>query len=199
MNEIDIIHAVEAIKDQKLIVYPTDTLYGLGSTINSENAIQSIFTVKHRPFSMPLPVAVSDRKMLSNCVELTPLARHLAEAFFPGKITLVCQKKKNISDLITSNKNTVAIRIPDDEIALQLISKTGPLIATSANIHGKPTPAFVSEIRKLFKPSVVEVFVDDGPRQGQPSTIIDVTGSHPVILREGSIPAYIIQKMSETL
>lgn len=199
MSENGIIDAVKAVNNHKLVVYPTDTLYGLGSTIKSKKAIQNIFTIKHRPVSIPLPVAVSDMHMLADCVELTPLANKLAETFFPGKLTLICKKKNIISDLITANKLTVAIRIPDDEIALQLISNTGPLITTSANIHGQPTPSRVSEIRKLFKPEFVEVYIDDGPRKGKPSTIVDVTGSEPVILREGRIPADAILNMSESI
>ena len=194
MHEDVITRAVEAVKKGRLIVYPTDTLYGLGSSILESKAIDTIFTVKHRPKSLPLPVAVSDKQMLSMCVELTPLAENLAERFLPGKITLVCKKKTVISDSISAGKKTVAIRIPDDPIALHIIKKTGPLIATSANIHGHLTPALISEIRKLFKPGIVEVYIDDGPRQGKPSTIVDVTGSHPIILRDGSIPANRILK-----
>ena len=194
MHEDVITQAVEAVRKGRLIVYPTDTLYGLGSSISESKAIDTIFTVKHRPKSLPLPVAVSDIQMLSTCVELTPLAEHLAERFLPGKITLVCKKKTIILDSISAGKTTVAIRIPDDPIALHIIKKTGPLIATSANIHGQSTPALISEIRKLFKPGIVEVYIDDGLRQGKPSTIVDVTGSHPIILREGSIPANRILK-----
>jgi L-threonylcarbamoyladenylate synthase len=189
MDEDLITQAVEAVGKGNLIVYPTDTLYGLGSSISKDKAIETIFSVKNRPKSLPLSIAVSDKKMLSTCVNLTSLAENLAERFLPGKITLVCEKKNSILDSITGGKKTVAVRIPDDTIALHLIKKTGPLIATSANIHGQSTPASISEIRKLFKPGVVEVYIDDGPRQGRPSTIVDVTGSHPIILREGSIPA----------
>lgn len=196
--DTDILHyAVKAVRNGQLIVYPTDTLYGLGSAINQINAINTIFTVKNRPLLMPLPIAVSDKKMLSRCVNLTPLAKRLADRFFPGKITLICQKTDIISDLITAGGDTVAVRIPEDNVALQLIKRTGPLIATSANRHGYPTPATVSEIRKLFKSGIVEVYVDDGPRSGKASTIVDVTGSHAKILREGSIPTHIIHQSSE--
>ena len=189
MDEKIISRAVEAIQEGKLIVYPTDTLYGMGASIFHNNAINYIFKIKKRPFSLPLPVAVSNMHMLSQYVQLTSLAQHLADNFLPGELTLVCRKKPSISDMITSGNETVAIRIPNDEIALNIINKTGPLIATSANIHGQNTPKSISEIRKLFKHGDIEVYIDDGPRNSSPSTIVDVTGSHPKILREGSISA----------
>ena len=187
MDEKILSHAVNAIQQGKLIVYPTDTLYGLGASIFKQDAITSIFQIKGRPFSLPLPIAVAHLKMLSEYVELTSLAQQLARKFLPGKLTLVCKKKPVITDLITSGNDTVAVRIPQDEIALHLINKTGPIIATSANIHGQKTPNSISEIRKLFKPEDIEVYVDGGPRIGAPSTIVDVTSHQPRILREGSI------------
>lgn len=187
MDEKILSHAVNAIQQGKLIVYPTDTLYGLGASIFKQDAITSIFQIKGRPFSLPLPIAVANLKMLSEYVELTSLAQQLAHEFLPGKLTLVCKKKPVITDLITSGNDTVAVRIPQDEIAVHLINKTGPIIVTSANIHGQKTPNSISEIRKLFKPEDIEVYVDDGPRNGAPSTIVDVTSHQPRILREGSI------------
>lgn len=187
MDEKILSHAVNAIQQGKLIVYPTDTLYGLGASIFKQDAITSIFQIKSRPFSLPLPIAVANLKMLSEYVELTSLAQQLAHEFLPGKLTLVCKKKPVITDLITSGNDTVAVRIPQDEIAVHLINKTGPIIATSANIHGQKTPNSISEIRKLFKPEDIEVYVDGGPRNGAPSTIVDVTSHQPRILREGSI------------
>lgn len=197
MNERIIAQAVDAVIKGNLIVYPTDTLYALGAGISRNKAILKIFSVKKRPRSLPLPLAVSDWKQLESLVFLTPLAEKLANAFFPGKITIICQKKPHVSDVITAKEHTVAVRIPDDSVALHLLKKTGPLITTSANWHGQTTPKTISEIRKLFKPDDVEVYVDDGPRQGKPSTIVDVTGTTPKILREGCIPTSSILDMSE--
>jgi L-threonylcarbamoyladenylate synthase len=187
MDEKIIRRVVDAIQHGKLIVYPTDTLYGLGASIFKIDAITSIFQIKQRPFSLPLPIAVSNIHMLSQYVQLNSLIQKFADHFLPGKLTLICRKKPEISNLITSDNETVAIRIPNDQIALKIINKTGPLIATSANIHGQLTPKSISEIRKLFKPEDIEVYIDDGSRSGAPSTIVDVTGSRPQIIREGSI------------
>jgi len=192
MNENRIVHAAHAIRNGKLIVYPTDTLYALGADATQKNAIRSLFSIKNRPFTLPLPIAVSDMKMLNDVVYLSTVAKQLADTFFPGKITLVCRKKNIILDEVTAGKNTVAVRIPDDSIALELIKKTGPIVTTSANIHGHSTPSTISEIRKLFKPGIVEVYIDDGLRQNKPSTIVDVTSSQPKILRQGAISKTII-------
>lgn len=189
--------AVHAVQRGKIIVYPTDTLYALGTGIKNKAAVKKVFLVKNRSKTLPLPLAVSDMNLLENLVILTPLARKLADAFFPGKITLVCEKKSEVFDNVSSGKNTIAIRIPDDQIALTLLKKSGPLIATSANIHGQQPKTTISEIRKLFKEGDVEVFIDDGPRKSKPSTIVDVTTVEPKILREGSIPSTIIRKMSD--
>ncbi|MBS3777678.1 MAG: threonylcarbamoyl-AMP synthase [Candidatus Thermoplasmatota archaeon] len=195
MDTNDIVHAVEAVRKGKLIVYPTDTLYALGANVSQKKAITAIFQLKQRPKSLPLPVAVSDKHMLSKVAILSPLAKKLAHTFFPGKITLVCRKKQDIPSIVTAGKDTIAVRIPDDQIALTLLKKTGPLVATSANIHKMKPAATVSEIRKLFKPEIVEVYIDDGIRQGKPSTIVDVTESQPVILREGSISKKMILEL----
>lgn len=192
MYEKIIAQAVNAVSKGHIIVYPTDTLYALGAGISEKRTILKIYSVKHRPISMPLSLAVSDIHQLEQLVVLSPLAKRLADRFFPGKITLICQRKPCIYDIITAGGNTLAVRIPDDPIALTLLKQTGPLIATSANIHGQPTPSTVSEIRKLFKPGTVEVYIDDGMRQGKPSTIVDATGHNPKILRPGSIPASLI-------
>ncbi|MDG6219079.1 MAG: L-threonylcarbamoyladenylate synthase, partial [Candidatus Thermoplasmatota archaeon] len=148
MDEKIIAQAVQAVSKGNIIVYPTDTLYALGAGIREKRTILKIFSVKHRPVSMPLSLATSDIHQLEQLVVLSDLAKRLADRFFPGKITLICQRKPCIYDTITAGGSTVAVRIPDDPIALPLLKQTGPLIATSANIHGQPTPSTVSEIRK---------------------------------------------------
>ena len=197
MDETILNRAVNAVEHGHLIVYPTDTLYALGSKIDERNAVLRLFSIKDRPKSLPLPVAFSDKNMVLDYVFLSSLAKKLLSHFLPGKITLVCKKKESIPSEVTAGKNTVAVRIPNDPVALKIIKKTGPLIATSANIHGQLPPAKVSEIRKMFKPEMIEVFVDDGPRFGKPTTIVDVTGSHPKILRDGSVSSDMILNVSD--
>ena len=197
MDETVLNRAINALDHGHIIVYPTDTLYALGAKIVEKRAVLHIFSIKNRPLSLPLPVAFSDENMVSDYVFLSSLAKRLLAHFLPGKVTLVCKKKESMPSEVTGGKNTVAVRIPQDPVALKIIKKTGPLVVTSANIHGKTTPENVSEIRKVFEPEMINVFVDDGPRSGKPTTIVDATGSHPKILREGIVSSDVILKLSD--
>lgn len=197
MDEKGIHHAIQAVSKGGLIVYPTDTLYALGASIADKDAVSRIFSVKKRPLSLPLPVAFSDEQMISDYVFLSSVGKRLVEHFLPGQLTLVCKKNEKIPSVVTAGKDTLAVRIPDDDIALTIIKKIGPLVVTSANIHGENPPLTVDEIRKVFKPGMVEVFVDDGPRSGTPSTIVDVTTSQPKMLREGNVSFDEIMSVSD--
>ena len=178
----------DAIHQGFLIIYPTDTLYAIGASVKSQKAIEQVFSLKQRPRTLPLPVSVDSMETINDIAELNPMAQALISAFLPGPLTLVLQNK-TIPKNITSGKNTVAIRIPNDEIALALLKKTGPLTVTSANIHGQSTPTSIDEIRNMFISSNIVAYIDDGTRNGSPSTIVDMTAEKPVILRQGSISA----------
>ena len=129
-------------------------------------------------------VSVSDEE-LDDLINKT--AKILINKFLPGKLTLILNKKPLISDLITAGLDKVAIRIPDNKIALEILSKFGPLTATSANIHGKKTPYIISDIIIQFKKEDISVYLDDGKIAGQPSTIVDASADKIKIIREGSI------------
>lgn len=182
----DISKAAEALQKGLLIVYPTDTLYALGANVSNERAVQQVFNIKKRPFSLPLPVAVSNKDEIELIAEVTPLAETLINHFLPGSLTIVL-KNKNIPSYVTGSKDTVAIRIPDDANALQLLSLTGPLTVTSANIHSKDTPSSVDEIKNILASDSIAMYLDDGLRDGAASTIVDATTEIPKILRKGSI------------
>ncbi|OYT29999.1 threonylcarbamoyl-AMP synthase [Thermoplasmatales archaeon ex4572_165] len=176
----------EAIKNGFLVVYPTDTLYALGANVFDEKAVHQVFSIKKRPLSLPIPIAVSSVEMLKEIAILTPLGKILAEHFLPGPLTLILENK-SVSTVVTANKKTIAVRIPDDPIALNLIEKTGPLTVTSANIHDQLTPTTIYEIRNMFKSESIVTYIDDGERNGLASTIVDVTSNVPMILRKGTI------------
>ena len=175
-----------AIDQGFLIIYPTDTLYALGASVFSPIAVEKAFTLKKRPISLPIPIAVSSKEMLEEIAIITPLAACLIESFLPGPLTIVI-KNKMIPSVVTANKTTIAVRIPDDSIALNLIKKIGPLTVTSANIHNQQTPTTIEEIRSMFKSPSIYAYIDDGIRNGLPSTIVDVTEDKPLILRKGTI------------
>lgn len=186
MEKVDLSKAITALKNGNVVVYPTDTLYALGADIYNEMAVRRIFKVKNRPWDVPLPVAVSSFDDIERVAFMNKSARCLAEFFLPGPLTLVLNKKSIVHDVVTSSLKKVAVRIPDNEVALELLSSFGPLTVTSANVHDTEVPYAIEDIRRQFKEDVA-VYIDYGRLDGLPSTIVDVTGKKPVIVREGMI------------
>lgn len=184
---IDLSEAISALYKGEIIVYPTDTLYGLGADIFNESAVKKIFRIKKRPLIIPLSIAVSSILDLEEVAYVDKRTRLIVEKFLPGKLTLILEKKDSVLDLITSNSKKVAIRIPDNKIALSLLKQFGPLTCTSANIHGKDTPTVINDINMQFTKKDVSVLLDDGEIKGKPSTIIDISTKKPKIIREGDI------------
>ena len=187
MDKRDFSKAITALSNGKVIVYPTDTLYGLGADIFNDDAVRQVFEIKKRPTNLPLSVAVSDFQELEKIAFTDFKTRRLANLFLPGKLTLILKKKNCVSDVVTGGLDKVAVRIPDNKIALELLSDFGPLTATSANIHGAKTPGIISEISMQFKGDDVSVYLDIGKLVGQSSTIVDMTGKQIEIVREGAI------------
>lgn len=183
----DIIQAAAYLRQGRLIVYPTDTLYALGADVFNDDAIRAVFTVKQRPLSVPLPVAVASYEQMEKITILTNTAKTLIDEFLPGELTLVVEKKPVLPDIVTGGAKTVAIRIPDDPIALELLKTFGPLTVTSANIHTETTPYSIDEIKQSLPPKSIAFYINDGPRNGTPSTIVDCSQDPPKILRVGSI------------
>jgi L-threonylcarbamoyladenylate synthase len=172
--------ACEIIEAGGVIIFPTETVYGIGASIHNESAIKRIFELKKRPLSKPLPV------MISNLDQLNELASEIPESAkeylkeWPGPLTLVFKKSEKVSDLITSGGKTVAIRMPDHEIALEIIERCGPIVATSANLSGEHAPVSAEEV-KIH----ADVIIDDGISAiGTPSRIIDLSGKQIKIIRE---------------
>ena len=187
MDELDFTKAITALKKGRVIVYPTDTLYGLGADIYNKDAVRKVFEIKKRPTNDPLPVAVSDIDEIEKIAFLDEKSRNLVERFLPGKLTIVLKKKSVVPDTVTGGLHNIAIRIPDDRIALRLLSEFGPLTATSANIHGKKTPFVIKDIKMQFKERDIAVYLDVGRLEDRPSTIVDATGKTIKIIREGTI------------
>ena len=165
------------------MIYPTDTVYGLGCSIKAEDSIKKIFEIKKRSLKNPLSVAFSDLEMAKEYILLDSegegfIKKHINEPF-----TFVVKKKGNIFDIITANRNTVGIRIPNHKVVKEIIRSSGiPIITTSANISGKKAPANVGEIDEGIKDSV-DLILDSGPcRLGAPSKVIDLSTGK--ILRE---------------
>jgi len=190
--------AVSALKNGELIVYPTDTLYGIGADIFNEDAVKKVFEVKKRPFSEPLSVAVSSHGDIEKLAHVDDRIMKIAKEFLPGPLTLVLRKKGIVPDVVTAGKDSVAIRIPDNEIALKIISEFGFITATSANIHNKPVPSTIDKIKRIFGDKI-KLYIDYGKLYGRPSTIIELRDKKIKILREGSISLQKLKKVLECL
>ncbi|MBU2560355.1 threonylcarbamoyl-AMP synthase [archaeon] len=177
--------AVEILRKGGLVIFPTDTLYGLGASALDEIALRSVFAVKKRPSSNPLSIAVSGIEMMKQYAELPDEALKLARAFLPGPLTIVL-KKKNLPDVLTGGRPLVGIRIPKSEIVLELIKLLGtPITATSANISGNPPPTTAQDA--ISQIPEADIVLDAGPLgTGLASTVIDMS-EKPKILREGKL------------
>lgn len=187
MSKIDLFKAITALKRGELIVYPTDTLYALGANVYNKEAVKRIFKIKKRLFDIPLSVAVASYDAIEKVAFVNDNARRLSEQFLPGPLTLILNKKSTLSYIVTGGLDKVAVRIPDNDVALELLSKFGPLTATSANVHDMETPRDIEGIKKQFKDSDVAVYLDCGKLNALPSTIVDITTKTPKIIREGII------------
>lgn len=183
----DIDAVVEEVLNGELVVYPTETVYGIGACIYNETAVKKLYMAKNRPFDMPLSVAVADKKMAELIAEVDERAEKLIDAFLPGPLTIIIKKKPEVPDIVTSMSEKVGIRIPDHPLALEIIRKTGPIVATSANLHSHPDAVTVDEAEKDLGDNV-STYIDCGPcNLGKPSTIIWLMGDKMEIVRQGAI------------
>ena len=187
---------VEALKAGALAVIPTDTVYGLAASL-SDDPITRIFEAKGRPETKPLPVLVASMEDAERVAVLDERARRLAERFWPGPLTLVLARARGFDvDLGGDEYRTVAVRVPEDPLALQLLNETGPLAVTSANRSGEEPVGSVAEAREVFGDRV-GAYLDGGPCTGLPSTVLSLTGETKT-LRQGALSADLIaQTLSE--
>jgi L-threonylcarbamoyladenylate synthase len=188
--------AVDAVRRGDLIVLPTDTVYGLGADAFSPNAVQSLLRAKGRGRDMPVPVLVGSWRALDGLVLFLPSrARDLVEAFWPGGLTLVVEHAPSLLWDLGDTRGTVAVRMPLHPVAIEVLRETGPMAVSSANRTGMPPAATAQQAQQQLADDVY-VYLDGGP-SGEPiaSTIVDLTGEHPRLLRDGAIPAHEIQDL----
>ena len=184
----DISKAVALLNQEKLVAIPTETVYGLAGNIFSEKAIDSIFKTKQRPLFNPLIVHIPSIDYLETIVARIPeKAKLLAEAFWPGPITLVLKKKEVIPDVITAGKDTVAVRIPNHPTTLELLKQLDfPLAAPSANPFNRISPTSAEHVESYFKNDIKMVLDGGTCTSGIESTIIGFENDEPIIYRLGS-------------
>ncbi len=177
------------IKEGGLVAFPTETVYGLGANGLNEEAIEKIFIAKGRPQDNPLILHVASVKQVESLVESIPTeAKILMERFWPGPLTMIFKRSNLIPDMITAGLDTVAIRMPNNHIALELIKTSGvPIAAPSANTSGRPSPTLASHVIEDLN-GKIDMIIDGGSTGiGVESTVLDVSGDVPTILRPGGI------------
>ena len=181
--------AARILQSGGLVAFPTETVYGLGAIFNNETALLNIFAVKGRPADNPLIVHIYGLDQLSRIAgSISPLAEKLIDRFWPGPLTLVFPKKREVSLRVTAGLDSVAVRMPSDPTARELLRLTGiPVAAPSANLSGKPSPTLGEHvINDLF--GKIECIIDGGAcPAGVESTVLSLTGTVPVILRPGTV------------
>ena len=187
LNELD--KAFAALDNGGVVVFPTDTLYGLGADVFSLPALQHIFAIKGRPADLALPVLVAGLDQVESvALPMSNQAQELAKRFWPGPLTLVMRRSPELPDLVTGGADTVAVRMPAHRIPLALARRLGrPITGTSANLSGQPDLLDLDSIENQLGNLVDYIIRSGPPPEGTGSTVVDITRSEPRLLREGSI------------
>jgi len=180
--------ATSALKSGRLVVMPTDTLYGLAADAFDSTAVAELLAAKRRGRDMPVPVLVGSWNTIDGLVfSVRPQARELIRAFWPGGLSLVVQQAPSLAWDLGDTRGTVMLRMPLHPVALDLLREVGPLAVSSANVSGRPPAATAAEAREQLG-SLVSVYLDGGPAaHAVASTIVDLTADQPRVLREGAV------------
>lgn len=185
-----IIEAAQKLKQNEVVAFPTETVYGLGGNAESDEAVMKIFEAKGRPGDNPLIVHIANREQIHSFVkEISDQAAVLMDAFWPGPLTIILEKKAGaLSEKATAGLSTVAVRMPDDPIALAIIEASGlPLAAPSANLSGKPSPTTANHVADDLTGRISGIVDGGATGVGLESTVVDCTGKIPAILRPGGV------------
>jgi L-threonylcarbamoyladenylate synthase len=177
--------AAGALRDGGLVVYPTETIYGLGADALSPGAVEAVFSVKRRPREKPLSFAFPDHEAALEYVNVGETERAFMAEFLPGPVTVVVEKVDDVPDVLTGGRDRVGVRVPDHDVALALLERVAPLTATSANVSGEPSVTNPAGLDPAFRERV-DAVVDAGETPGGTgSTVVDVASGE--ILREGAV------------
>lgn len=179
----------EIINKGGIVIFPTETVYGIGTNGLDTNAVKKLYNIKKRPLNKPISLLVSDFDMINKITRnITKKEYELMEKFFPGPLTIILKKEAIVPDIVTANTDTVGIRMPSNEITRKLIQYAGvPIAAPSANISGESSNTNLDNLINIFK-NDVDYYIDGGEcKIGTASTIVKVIDEVPHILRKGSI------------
>ena len=189
-------YCVEQLKLGNIGVFPTDTVYGVGCDSLNKNAIKSLYEIKERNLNKPINILVSNMKMVKKFVkEISPIEQKLIDNFWPGSLTIVFDKSNIVPDILTSNLNTIGVRMPNNKICLDIIETFGhPLAMSSANIADMPPNTNLENLLIDFNNKVDFIIANDQGINNIPSTIIKVKNNEIKLIREGSISIKEIHK-----
>ncbi|WP_062212466.1 L-threonylcarbamoyladenylate synthase [Streptomyces sp. NBRC 109706] len=199
-DEVDRKHglreAASAVRRGDLVVLPTDTVYGIGADAFDAKAVAGLLRAKGRGRGVPSPVLVGSPTTLHGLVtDFSELAWELVDAFWPGALTLVARHQPSLNWDLGETRGTVAVRMPLHPVAIELLKEIGPMAVSSANLTGKPAPQTCDQARDMLGDSVA-VYLDGGPTPDSvPSSIVDVTGRVPVLLRAGAVSEEELRKV----
>ena len=179
--------AVAAVGRGELVVLPTDTVYGIGADAFTPGAVADLLAAKGRGRDLPVPVLVGSPRTLDGIALVDERTRELVRAFWPGALTIVCRAQGSLAWDLGETRGTVAVRMPLHPVAIDLLTQTGPMAVSSANRTGEPPATTAAQALEQLG-ELVEVYLDGGPcAEPVPSTIVDVTGEDPVLLRDGAL------------
>lgn len=201
INKNDLKEVTDCIRNGGVVIFPTETVYGIGANALNKEAVDKIFIAKGRPQDNPLIVHISDYSMLEDIVKIDKInstEKSLMEAFWPGPFTIILPKKDILPDNVTAGLNTVGVRMPDNNIALEIIEAAGvPIAAPSANVSGKPSGTRIQDILDELSDKV-DYIIDSGNSSiGIESTVVKVVGNKVKILRPGKVSKQDIEKVAE--
>jgi L-threonylcarbamoyladenylate synthase len=188
--------AVEVLRAGGVVAFPTETVYGLGADALNAQAVQKIFHAKGRPSDNPLIVHIASMENVRQfALSFPPKGLLLAQRFWPGPLTLVLQKKNNVPGAVTAELDTIALRVPDHPVTLELLKQfNGGIVGPSANISGKPSPTSAEHVYHDLN-GKIDLIIDAGPTTiGVESTVLDLTVDPPIILRMGGLSREDIEK-----
>ena len=196
-REAGVAAAALAVQQGKLVVFPTDTVYGIGADAFDPASVRRLLAAKGRGRDMPPPVLVSAPTTLDAlAVGVPSYARALVAELWPGPLTLVCRQQPSLQWDLGDTRGTVAVRMPDHEVALEVLARTGPMAVSSANLTGKDAATDADQAEEMLG-EAVEVLLDGGPTPGSaPSTIVDATGETGRVLRLGAVS---VERLNELL
>lgn len=194
ITPLEINELVEAIQKDKVVAFPTETVYGLGVKFNSRVALDQLMEAKNRDYSKAITLMVSKKEDIKQYAYVSNDASRIIDAFMPGMITLVFKKKEYVDPVMTNGKDTIGIRIPDSEFVLKLLENAGPMLVTSANLSNHSNTTTTEEVLDQLD-GRIDYVVEGRTTDSIASTVVDVSGDEVKILREGKITLKMIEEV----